>query len=251
MSRKGILYTIRGILASAFIALVFTSPAFAGTFVLHPAGFGPHSYAAWVDGAGLPDRTGTANQALYFQKMTTTATNAAGVAVFKGFAGLSTSDLTGLKFWVRDDGWCGAGAPRFNVLVQITPTTKQYFFAGCHLGSGMAPTGASALAPNGHTYSQRAVVCYYPSGANVCVTTLPPGTIVSIAIVFDEGTDTVGNPGFTYLDNIEVDTSAGNHVWTSSADNGDPSGSTTTYDTTVIESELGAPLTSLYILGAF
>src|SRR5688500_13748910 len=49
---------------------------------LHPSGFGEHSYASWKGGEGLPDSTGSKDQALYFQKDTATATFAAGVAVF-------------------------------------------------------------------------------------------------------------------------------------------------------------------------
>ncbi|TMI14058.1 hypothetical protein E6H35_05140 [Candidatus Bathyarchaeota archaeon] len=244
------LSTIRASFVAIFVALAFTSPVFASSFVLHPAGFGPHSYAAWADGQGLPDSHVTVNQALYFQKMTTTATNAAGVAIFKGFGGLPSSDLTGLKFWVGTDGHCGAGAPRFDVLLQFASGMKQFFFAGCQSGSGMAATGMTAIAPNGRVFQQREVVCWYPSGAITCVTSLPPGTIVSVAIVFDEGTDQ--GVGFVFLDNIEIDSaSTGTHLWTSAADNHDPSASTTTFDTTVIEALLGAPLTSLYITGQF
>jgi hypothetical protein len=45
-----------------------------------------------------------------------------------------------------------------------------------------------------------------------------------LLIIFDEGTTIAGaplGPGFVYLDNIKVTTSAtGAHVWTSAADNG-------------------------------
>src|SRR2546427_5324428 len=232
MARARIISLIRGFLVTIFIALVFTAPAFAGSFVLHPAGFGPNSYAAWKTGEGLPDNTGTSNFALYFQKFTTTTTNAAGVAVFKGFAGLPSSDLMGLKFWDGTDGHCGAGAPRFNVLLEFTSGMRQYFFSGC--SSGMVLTGLTMIAPNGRVFEQRKVVCYYPAGVlNPPCLPLPSGTIVSIAIVFDEGTNQ--GVGFVFLDNIEVDSaSTGTHVWTGPADNADPSDSTTTFDTTLI-----------------
>ena len=45
-----------------------------GRLALHPGGFGSHSYSAWKAQEGLPDSRGNANHALYFQKMTTTAT---------------------------------------------------------------------------------------------------------------------------------------------------------------------------------
>src|SRR5438477_1579082 len=97
--------------------LLLASSAAAGALVLHPSGFGEHSYSAWKGQQGLPDRTGNQNQALYFQKMTSTATFAAGVAVIKGFEGQPVSALDKLEFWWGTDGHCGAGAPRFNVRV--------------------------------------------------------------------------------------------------------------------------------------
>src|SRR5690349_9505358 len=130
MSTTRVTSLIRGLVVTIFIAVVFTAPVFAGSYVLHPAGFGPNSYAAWQAGEGLPDSIGNANHALYFQKFTTTATVAAGVAVFKGFEGLPASDITTYTFWVRDDGHCGAGAPRFNVLTD-TAGVRQNFFLGC------------------------------------------------------------------------------------------------------------------------
>jgi len=54
---------------------------------LHPDGFGQNSFAAWRAHEGLPDSKGNADQALYFQKMTTTETNAAGVARITGLEG--------------------------------------------------------------------------------------------------------------------------------------------------------------------
>ena len=45
------------------------------------------------------------------------------------------------------------------------------------------------------------------------VAPLPPGTITSLAIVYDEGEEFP--PGFVYLDNIEV----GSKMWTSASDN--------------------------------
>jgi len=176
--------------------------------VLHPNGFGEHSYASWKAQEGLPDSTGTKNQALYLQKMTSTATVAAGVAVIEGFEGLPTSQLTGLSFWVRDDSHCGAGAPRFNVRVKLLTGSSQTIFIGC---AGMVPS-LPAVAPNGHIYTKRT--------AALPVGLLPAGTITALSIVFDEGDD-IG-PGFAFLDNITVQTSSSafpTHTWTSASDN--------------------------------
>jgi hypothetical protein len=164
---------------------------------LHPSGFGEHSYSAWKADEGLPDSHGNKDQALYFQKMTSTFTFAAGVAVFKGFEGMQTSAVLPLEFWWRTDGHCGAGAPRFNVRVETAPNVSQTVFVGCQ---GMVP--GATVAYEGRTYQQRTF-----AGP------LPPGTVLSLAIVFDEGND-VG-PGFVHLDNIRI----GNHVWTSASDN--------------------------------
>jgi hypothetical protein len=62
-------------------ALALAGGATAGSsLTLHPAGFGTMSYSAWKAQQGTPDDQGSANQALYFQKMTPTTTFAAGVA---------------------------------------------------------------------------------------------------------------------------------------------------------------------------
>src|SRR5207245_8658966 len=83
---------------------------------LHAGGFGEASFAAWKSQQGLPDTKGNGNFALYFQKLTTTATNAAAFAVITGFEGQDVSTLT-LSWDHRTDGWCGAGAPRWNLRI--------------------------------------------------------------------------------------------------------------------------------------
>jgi len=209
--------------ACTLCAFVIPAAARGGGYTLHPSGFGEHSYSAWKGGEGLADSTGSKNQALYFQKMTSTTTFAAGVAVFKGVEGLATTDLGDLEFWWRTDGHCGAGAPRFNIRIQpaLGPAFTQ--FVGCQ---GMVP-GATEVAPNGTTFQERT----FPAGA------ILPGTVISLALVFDEGND-VGE-GFVYLDDIK----AANHVWTSAADNG--GGQTITADPTgedFVSSLFGEPL---------
>lgn len=191
------------VLLAASAAVVAIAPAWGaggGTsdLKLHPSGFGPHSYAAWKAQQGETDSTGGADQALYFQKMTATTTNAAGVAVVDGVAGMSPSDIGQLAFDYRTDGHCGAGAPRWNLTVQ-NGGQKQTLFFGC---AAMTPEGSTTDSQH-RTWQRKSV-----NISNV------PGTVVSLAIVFDEGND-VG-PGFVYLDNIQV----GSKVWTSAADNG-------------------------------
>lgn len=219
---------VRLFFVSLVVLAVSTNPALAGAYVLHPSGFGAHSYSAWKGGEGLPDSVGNKDQALYFQKLTSTETFAAGVAVFKGFEGMDTADLGQLSFWYRDDGWCGAGAPRFNLRVEVVPGVTNTIFFGCN--SGMVPDGATTY--NGHTWFKRTTV-----GA------LPPGTVVSLAIVFDEGTTQFGLPlgqGFVYLDNI----TAGGHTWTSASNNG--GGESIEASSVPLADLLGASLDSLF-----
>jgi hypothetical protein len=65
---------------------------------------------------------------------------------------------------------------------------------------------------------------------------MPPGTVVGLAIVFDEGTD-VGR-GFVYLDDIRV----GDWLWTSASDNG---GGNSPVGSQTLELMWGAPLETL------
>src|SRR3954469_18483552 len=90
--------------AIGLATLVFPAAASAGALTLHPSGFGTKSYSAWKAHQGLPDTKGNDDQSLYFQKQTTTATFAAGVAVIKGIAGTPVSALTGLSWTHREDG---------------------------------------------------------------------------------------------------------------------------------------------------
>jgi len=215
-------------LVYALVSLPTAAPAMATSGLkLHPSGFGEHSYSAWKGQEGLPDSRGNSDQALYFQKMTSTATFAAGVAVFNGFEGMPTSAVNPLGFYYRTDGHCGAGAPRFNLRFQPPVGPAQTLFFGCN--SGMVPGGV-LTDDQGRMWFQRST-----AGP------LPPGNVVSLSIVFDEGND-VGQ-GFVYLDNIQV----GTHVWTSASDNGnnevimsEPTGNE------IVEQFLGEPLSVLF-----
>jgi len=221
---------IAGIVA---LATIFATPASgASGMKLHPSGFGAHSYASWKADEGLQDSTGNKDQALYFQKQTATETFAAGIAVFRGVAGLDTQSLLPLAFDVRTDGWCGAGAPRFNVRIQPEGTTdpalSQTEFIGCQ---AMMPGPTQ-------TYEDRTFQRRTYSGP------LPAGTVVSLAIVFDEGLtiemppgsgmSVPLGPGKTWLDNIQV----GDYIWSSASDNG---GGNTPVTSAEAQSILGEP----------
>jgi hypothetical protein len=180
---------------------------------LHPSGFGPFSYAAWKAQEGLPDNTGNGNFALRFQKMTVTTTNAAGVAVITGVEGQSFSALS-VSWLHRNDGHCGAGAPRWNVGVDGVSGTHYTVFLGCSHAdqTGSAPTGwtSDAFSSTGID-AQLEPVLGFSAAAHADI---EAGMVTSLAILFDEGTD-VG-PGFVFLDNITVN----GKTWTSPADNG-------------------------------
>jgi hypothetical protein len=208
--------SFRALLAGTTVALVVVmmSPiAYAGAGLkLHPSGFGKKSQAKWAAGQGTADSNGHTSFALYFQKDTTTATVAAGVAVIKGLEGQPASTLTGssngLSWEHRDDGHCGAGAPRWNL--GLTDGTNNYtVFLGCF---------AAAHSPGSEDGWTRDS---YPGPVIEAAILARTGlastaglTITSLAIVFDEGTDQ--GQGFVFLDNVTVN----EQVWTGPADNG-------------------------------
>ncbi len=213
---------------AATLALALTGGAQAGSsYTLHPAGFGTMSYSAWKAHQGTPDAKGSADQALYFQKMTSTGTFAAGVAVINGLEGLPANDLTGLSWWHREDGHCGAGAPRWNIGVRDDSGNRYTVFLGCNAAQH-AETGVTT---NGFGWCKDTQLL--PATAIEAATGVPADqlTITGLSIVFDEGNDTANPPpspcaqqglsgGFIYLDNIDVQVNGTDHCWTSASDNG-------------------------------
>lgn len=245
---------IRRVLVGA-LALLFAA---SGTTLatggpkLHPSGFGEHSYSSWKAGEGLPDSTGDKDQALYFQKMTETFAFAAGVAVIRGLEGTDVSALTaggsGLEWQHRDDGWCGAGAPRWNVNITASDGKRYTVFLGCAAaahspGDGpdwirdTYPGPAIAAQIQGQVFATAFNECIAggldaatcTAAGNAAVTAALAGELRNLVIVFDEGTTLAGAPyglGFVYLDNLIVDLGATVHEWTCAADNGqDPTSS--------------------------
>lgn len=197
-------------LAATVLALASSSVAFAqgnDKLTLHPNGFRAHSHANWKAQEGLPDSKGNGNHALYMQKETATGEFAAALAVIKGLEGKSPSALTGLEWEHRNDGHCGAGAPRWNLVLQDETGNFYFVFLGCAAAAHSPGSGPNWTRD---TYSaaaiQTAVANSTPAGANL--------TIAGLAIVFDEGQDQ--GVGYTYLDNIKVN----NKTWTGPTDNG-------------------------------
>src|SRR6266702_840000 len=172
---------------------------------LHPGGLGEQSFAKWEAHEGEPDTKGNADQALYFQKMVATPVFAAGFAVIDGLQGQPATALTALSWDHRADGWCGAGAPRWNV--GVTDASGDHtVFLGCNAATH-SPGGTDGWRSDSYSSADIAA-------ALMAIGVDPAAaTISSLAIVFDEGTD-VG-PGFVFLDNITVNTT----VWTSPSGN--------------------------------
>jgi hypothetical protein len=183
--------------------------------------------AGWSDGTGCPTSASVAtypatkptgtytdpacptrdssdheNDGLVLAKTGPTTNNAAAFAEVKGVKG---QPLTELGYDIRKWGpgthasalgsHCGAGAPRFDV-----QTTTDSYFVGCSSppptmespGDGWIRLRWGGSAP---------LVGYNSAGALVPIT----GNVVSIYVVFDEGTDT--GPDFfgaAVLDNIDV-----------------------------------------------
>jgi hypothetical protein len=161
--------------------------------------------AAWLAGMGLPDNVGTtvadANEddrrtGLLLNKNGPTPTCAASGARINGVRGMQVDLMFAVGFDYRGGGHCGAGAPRFNVVVR-TPTGDELFafVGGC-------ANGVSIAAPQDPQWFRVRfpVALAFPP--------LPPGSrIESISILYDEGTDTptLQDPmgvGLAVIDNI-------------------------------------------------
>jgi hypothetical protein len=169
----------------AVVALALLLVSFSTVFAAKPIQVKPWVYdpdktgtaeSKWVTGEGLPD-AGKSNHALYLTKLAPTNTNAASGASVE-FAGT----LTELGFDYRNDGHCGAGAPRFNV---YTETGGTIFFGCIH--------GIQTPAPDDPVNWTR---------VRFDLSVLGGAAVTGIDIVFDEGTN--HGEGFVYLDNIDV-----------------------------------------------
>lgn len=148
----------------------------------------------WVSGVGLPDPEGLNDRrfALYLQEYANTGSGGVGADV----SGLPANfPLTELGFDFRNDGHCGAGAPRFNVYTSV----GVYYFFGCYYGTHTpAPADPSNWTRvrfgNSDAYPAQAAQPAWPGFGSALVN--------RIEVVFDEGLD-VG-PGFAYLDNFDI-----------------------------------------------
>lgn len=170
--------------------------------------------SAWLAGMGLPDSGGDAaangvsstrndpHTGLLLSKNGPTADCSAAGATIKGATGMTIAATSALGFDYRLGGHCGAGAPRFNVVTRASDGTETFHFVGGCANGVPAPAPQDPL--------QWARVRFLLTGA---ATAFPPAAvgerIVSIEIVYDEGTDSssVSDPlgvGLAVIDNIFV-----------------------------------------------
>jgi hypothetical protein len=182
-----------GLLTVALMLVFVTTAQAAPPLKVKPWVFDPDNSgiadSAWESKIGLPDGNGKANHGLYLEKDGPTAIVAAGGASIN-FEG----ELTELGFDYRNDGHCGAGAPRFNIYT----TSGVYYFFGCLYGVHTpAPDN-----PANWTRVRFTAANGFPSDGVSFITDFSEIEVTGIDIVFDEGTD-VG-PGFAVLDNIDV-----------------------------------------------
>ena len=219
-----------------FSIFCLVGTAQAGSFNVVPAEFDPGKSrlvsAQWAKGVGCPtaalafiddpatpseydpvptpytdpacetgDPQDKSGEGLVLVKTGPTVNFASATADLKGIKG---TQLTELGYDIRKKdvppdaagSHCGAGAPRFNVVIAGTT-----FFIGCN-----SPAPTSTSVGTGWVrllWGPGSIPAYGPSG----LTYLAAPVVESISIVFDEGQDVSGGPdqfGMAVLDNINV-----------------------------------------------
>lgn len=170
-----------------------------------PFHFGLGALASWTRDAGNPAASDSNQEGLYLQKATLTANfAAAGASILPLPApAIAPANLTDLSFEISgfpgafgepfaggdfgpSHGYCGAGAPRFNV----TSTTGGTCFLGCAAGD------KTHLASGWWKVNFTFPFTQYAGCAAIS------GVITNIDIIFDEGIDQ--GPGNVVLDNITI-----------------------------------------------
>ncbi len=185
VKKVGAAVGILGLSAVAAVGTLAAPPSSSysvSPWVYDPGNACPGITSQWDNSTGNPP------PALHLTKPCLTATNASSGATINGVSGIT---LTELNFDYRSDGHCGAGAPRFNV----DASDGFHFMGGC-------ANGTQTDLGNGWIH-----VVVDPTNPAQAFPVLTPGaTINSIDIVFDEGSDAVGQgtPGSVYIDNISV-----------------------------------------------
>jgi len=154
--------------------------------------------AAWVKGIGLTGPGDSVAYGFLMHKLCSTDTNAAAFGLISGVKGETLVGVNALGFDFKNsnagfEAHCGAGAPRFNVSMS---DGSFHFVGGCS-------NGTQTPSPRGTGWTQ---VRFDPQDATQSFPPIPVNTtIVSISLVFDEGSDSDpnGSPEIV-LDNIFI-----------------------------------------------
>ena len=165
--------------------------------------------AAWLGGMGLPDNGGPSattpgdpHTGLLLSKNGPTADCSSSGARITGVKGMTVDANFQLGFEYRNGGHCGAGAPRFNVVAQLGSAAETFHFVG-----GCSNDSTPTPAPQDP--SQWTRVMFQVTNPAESFPVIPIGSkIVSISILYDEGTDTANNDtqgvGLAVIDNIYI-----------------------------------------------
>ena len=168
--------------------------------------------SAWLGGMGLPDNGGDTafngvadtakdpHRGLLLSKNGPSPDCSSAGARITGVPEMSVDATFTLGFDFRNGGHCGAGAPRFNVVVKPpTGPNTSHFVGGCANGV-QTPAPQDAVE---WTRARFAAAQQFPPIS-------PGSTIVSITLLYDEGTDTASaqdpnGVGLAVVDNIFID----------------------------------------------
>ena len=156
----------------------------------------------WVNKSGAtstPELFGDpADFGLVLAKNVNTPVVAAALAAVNGLEGKTVSANTEFGYSFRNDGHCGAGAPRFNVTV-TDGTNETTYAVGC------ANPSTETISVNADwTAKTWTPANFLLLDADPVQAPLIGSAIVSVILVFDEGID-VG-PGEAILDDISFNT---------------------------------------------
>jgi len=166
--------------------------------------------AAWLGGMGLPDNGGPSattpgdpHTGLLLSKNGPTADCSSSGARITGVKGMTVDANFQLGFEYRNGGHCGAGAPRFNVVAQLGSAPETFHFVG-----GCSNDSTPTPAPQDPAQWTR--VMFQVTNPAESFPVIPVGSkIISISILYDEGTDTVLASdalgiGLAVIDNIYI-----------------------------------------------
>jgi hypothetical protein len=176
--------------------------------------------AAWLGGMGLPDNGGPnqvatatdvsdapnkddAHYGLLLSKNGNSAICAAAGATIVGVRGTVLGVDAALGFDYRNGVHCGAGAPRFNLVTKNSTTNQQTF----HFVGGCANGTKSPATQDPSEWTTVRIALANPAQTFPVVS--PGSTILSLTILYDEGTENPGTEdprgvGLAVVDNIFV-----------------------------------------------